>query len=729
VPPRRGFRPDVEGLRAVAILGVVLYHARVRALSGGYTGVDVFFVLSGFLITRLLWRELGERGRISFAGFYGRRARRLLPASALVLVSTVVASAYLLPPLEVAGVAKDGLASALYVANYRFAAQSTNYLASTGPPSPLLHYWSLGVEEQFYLIWPALLLAASLAWRGRRARAGERRAPSWGGAVAALSVVAVVSFGLSVWLTGIAEPWAFYSLPTRAWQLAAGGLVALLAPHIHRRLPQGAATLLGWAGAAGIGWSFAELGRSTPYPGFAALAPIGSTVALVAAGCASPRLGPGLVLDLKPLQFIGRISYAWYLWHWPALTLAPHIVGHPLGLGPRLGVAALCGVMAWGTTVVVEAPVRFSPWLAVRPRRSLTLGALLTSAGLAASALSPSALPALAGGGAVSAASLTGRSHDRPRARAAAPRRRPSRSVSSTTTTTVNPAVKHLEGLSGEVRAVVARSVTMQDVPANLDPPLSSASTSEAAPFFDGCFGSFTATSPPPCVYGDPHGPRTAVLFGDSHATMWFPAVDALAKQRGWRLVSLGKATCPPQEISMFSPDLGHPYWECQDWRAAALARIRRMRPALVIVGVDRHYLQSVDHITPFSQAWMRGWILTIKDLRQSGAQVVVMGPAPKPPFDVPDCLSAHLTSAVACTQTVAEAYDLKGDAAERRVIEKAGASYIDVRPWFCTATRCAAMVANLLVYRDDNHITVPFAQWLAPVLGAQLMVTTHGMF
>ncbi len=721
----------MEGLRAVAILGVVLYHARVSALSGGYTGVDVFFVLSGFLITRLLWRELGERRRISFANFYGRRARRLLPASALVLVSTVVASAYLLPPLEVAGVARDGLASALYVANYRFAAQSTNYLASTGPPSPFLHYWSLGVEEQFYLLWPALLLAASLVWQRRGAGGGERRRPpSWGGAVAALSVLAVVSFGLSVYLTRVAEPWAFYSLPTRAWQLAAGGLVALLAPHIRRHLPRGGATLLGWAGAAGIAWSFAELGPSTPYPGFAALAPIGSAVALVAAGSASPRLGPELVLDLKPFQFIGRISYAWYLWHWPALVLAPHVVGHPLGLGARLAVAALSGVMAWGTTVLVEAPVRFSPWLAGRARRSLTLGALLTSAGLAASALSPSALPALAGGGAVSAVPLTGRPHDRPRARAAPPpRHRPATTVPSTTTTTLSPAVKHLQALSGEVRAAVARSVSMQDVPANLDPPLATAATSEAPPFFDGCFGSFTATSPPPCIYGDPHGRRTVVLFGDSHATMWFPAVDAIAKQRGSRLVSLGKATCPPQEISMFSPDLGHQYWECQDWRAAALVRIRRMHPALVIVGVDRHYLQSVDHITPFSPAWMHGWTLTIKALRRSGAQVVVMGPAPKPPFDVPDCLSAHLTNAVACTQSVAETYDLKGDAAERRVIERAGASYIDVRPWFCTATRCAAMVGNLLVYRDDNHITVPFATWLAPVLGAKLMVVTHGLF
>jgi peptidoglycan/LPS O-acetylase OafA/YrhL len=165
--PERQFRPDIEGLRAVAVLGVVLYHAHVGILSGGFVGVDVFFAVSGYLITGLLWRELEGRGHINLLAFYGRRARRLLPASILVVIVTAIAARHWLPPLQTASVAKDGLTSALYVANYRFAFAQTNYLNATSSPSPFQHYWSLGVEEQFYLLWPLLLLAASLAWRYR----------------------------------------------------------------------------------------------------------------------------------------------------------------------------------------------------------------------------------------------------------------------------------------------------------------------------------------------------------------------------------------------------------------------------------------------------------------------------------------------------------------------------------------------------------------------------------
>jgi peptidoglycan/LPS O-acetylase OafA/YrhL len=253
--PSRQFRADIEGMRAVAVLGVVLYHAHVGILSGGFVGVDIFFVVSGYLITGLLWRELAADRRISLAGFYGRRARRLLPASMFVIVVTASAARRWMPPLHISSVMKDGVASALYVGNYRFAINQTDYLANSSP-SPFQHYWSLGVEEQFYLLWPLLLIASSMMWkryhRYQRARwlaRGGDGGPSRIDAAALLGLVTLGSFLLSLWLTHANQPWAFFSLPTRAWELGAGGLLALAAP-ATRRLPRPAAVALGWGGLA-----------------------------------------------------------------------------------------------------------------------------------------------------------------------------------------------------------------------------------------------------------------------------------------------------------------------------------------------------------------------------------------------------------------------------------------------------------------------------------------------
>src|ERR671930_2117758 len=241
---RDRFRADIEGLRGIAILAVVLYHAGSGGVEGGYVGVDVFYVVSGFLITGLLWDELRRAGRLSLVSFYARRVRRLLPAAVLVLVVTVIASSWWLSPLQARAVAKDAIAAALYLANYRFAALRTDYLADASP-SPLQHYWSLGVEEQFYLFWPLLVLGVFVV--GRRSRR-----PSLVCAVAILVMAGVMSFVLSLRLMAVSQPWAFFSLPTRAWEITAGGVVALGAPWL-RRLPGGAAAVFGWLGLGAIG--------------------------------------------------------------------------------------------------------------------------------------------------------------------------------------------------------------------------------------------------------------------------------------------------------------------------------------------------------------------------------------------------------------------------------------------------------------------------------------------
>jgi peptidoglycan/LPS O-acetylase OafA/YrhL len=703
---RRRFRKDIEGLRAVAIVAVVLYHAHVGAFPGGYVGVDVFFVISGYLITDHLWREVQERRGLSFGNFYARRIRRLLPASFLVLAATAIASAVILPPLTARATLKDGVACALYVGNYRFALLQTNYLTASAPPSPFQQYWSLGVEEQFYLIWPAVMLAASLVWRRRRSqRAPQAQAthgpPSRATAASVLAVIAVSSCAFSIWLTHASEPWAFFSLPTRAWELAVGGLIALGAPALGRLR---GAPLLGWLGLGMVLWSVFTFSGTTPFPGTAALVPVLGTTAIIAAGAAPAGWrGPAQVLRTAPMQVVGRVSYSWYLWHWPFLILVPAALGHALSLEQNLEVAALSFVVAIATFVLVERPVRVSSWLTSQPRRSLGLGAALSVGAVAACVLSVLSLPSLAGTGRAPVAS-------------AAVRATTARAQVATTPAS-NPVLSQLSEGTAAVNRQVRRTLSVKDVPANLEPSLPDANADEPPVFVDGCLDSYTDTSLRPCTFGDTASGTTVVLFGDSHAAMWFPAVDQAAQQFGWKLVNWTKATCPPFPLPIFSPVLGRTFTECDQWQADVLAQIQSIHPALVVLGVARHYT-DIYGFTPYSQVWLRGLGQEVAAIRATGAQVMVFGPVPKPPFDVPGCLSANLTNATACTVPVGVGLNEGGIAAETTAVTSNGGTYVDTQPWFCTLTTCAVMVDNLLVYRDDNHITAEYASFLTPVVG-----------
>jgi peptidoglycan/LPS O-acetylase OafA/YrhL len=696
--PRQGFRPDVEGLRAVAVLAVVFYHAGVPGIPGGYVGVDVFFVLSGFLITGLLYREVAATGRVSFSAFYARRVRRLLPAAMLVLVVTQVASARWLLPLEARSVAKDSIAAALYGANYRFAAEGTNYLAASGPPSPVQHYWSLGVEEQFYLVWPVILLLAVLT--GGRWRRGSRAAVA-----ATLVAIAVGSFMWSLGLTTTSPPWAFYSLPSRAWELAAGGLVALAAPEL-RRMPRRVGILLGWAGLGAVLWACIGLSGSTPFPGVAALAPVLGAVALVAAGGSGAPVGAHVLLSRRPLPAVGRMSYSWYLWHWPVLILGAAIAGHSLNLAERLLTVVLSAALALGTLVLVENPIRFAPGLARRPRRGLVLGATLTAGAVACALATAARLPALVGHGPEAAPIALGRVAAGP----VKPNHKPSPAATSALTRAEAPVV-----------AAVAHAETTQNVPPNLHPSLGKAAIDKAAPFFDGCALTWTATYQPRCAYADTASRTTVMLFGDSHAAQWFPTFDAIARARHWRLESLNKTTCPPLELPIFSPYLGRRYTECEQWRQEILARVRAEKPALVVLGVARHYT-DVYHFTVYSQAWLAGITQMVREIRAAGSPVLLLGPIPKPPADVPTCLSAHLSTVPACDlRRTATTVDVTGMTAELAATRAGGGRYLNVIPLFCTASRCPVIVGDNLVYRDDNHLTTAYASWLAPVIAAEL--------
>ena len=302
------FRPEVEGLRAVAVVLVLLYHAKLGAMSGGYIGVDVFFVLSGFLITSLLLRELATTGTVSLAAFWARRARRLLPASGLVVIATLIAGRVMLDGLSQGDLARDAIAASTFVANFRFLNVGTDYLAGGQATSPLLHFWSLAVEEQYYLVWPGLMLLLV-----RFARLTRRSL------IAVLCVMWVVSLVVCVRSTRSEPMWAFFMLPARAWELLSGALMAVVGGTVWKRAER-FRSIAGCVGLGVIVGAASAYDDSTRFPGLAALVPVVATGAVINAGALAG--GPGLLLCSRPLQWIGARSYAIYLWHFPVLLLA-----------------------------------------------------------------------------------------------------------------------------------------------------------------------------------------------------------------------------------------------------------------------------------------------------------------------------------------------------------------------------------------------------------------------
>jgi peptidoglycan/LPS O-acetylase OafA/YrhL len=371
------FRPDIEGLRGVAILLVVLYHVRLPPFLGGFVGVDIFFVLSGYLITGLLVREIESTGKLDLLTFYARRARRLLPALALTLFATMIVGFLVYSPLEQRFIAPTAYTTAAYVSNLHFAWFATDYLAMPAGANPLLHTWSLSVEEQFYFAWPILVLFAFRAKRDTDASKVRR-----GRILLFMSVVALVSFAACLWLTYTKQPWAFFSSPTRAWEFAIGGLGVLVGRTSWKQVTQA----LGWIGLAALLSAAVLFDERTSFPGFAALLPALGTVAVLCAGASGPDGGLVRYLSARPLQRIGKLSYSWYLWHWPVLTFAA-VIGGDISLWTRLLCLAFSLGLAAVTFRLIEDPLHHNKILAAKPIYALAMAACLYFFGVGASVL------------------------------------------------------------------------------------------------------------------------------------------------------------------------------------------------------------------------------------------------------------------------------------------------------------------------------------------------------
>ncbi len=370
-PEDRPFRPDVQGLRAVAILLVVLYHAAIPGITGGYVGVDIFFVISGFVITGVLLRERVATRRTSIVAFYGRRARRIIPAASLVIIVTVVAAFHYLGELTGHDTAIDGQWAALFLANFHFAAEQTNYLASQQPPSALQNFWSLAVEEQFYIVYPTIfLVTASLA----------RRFSLRGRIAAVLITVIVFSYAYSIVLTSTDAPSAFFSPLTRAWELALGGLIAVAGRSL-RRVPQSWAAMMSWLGFAMIVVASLTLTAATAYPGALVVLPVLGAGLIIAGGTAQPAWGVESLLRRRPFQLLGLISYSLYLWHWPILIIATQSRGTTtLPVWDNVMWLLVATAAAAITYWLLENPIRHSKFLIGRRGASIILGLCLIGA-------------------------------------------------------------------------------------------------------------------------------------------------------------------------------------------------------------------------------------------------------------------------------------------------------------------------------------------------------------
>ena len=746
------FRADIGGLRGVAILLVLFFHAAIPGFAGGFLGVDVFYVISGYLITGVLIREKQSTGKISLKTFYARRVRRLLPAATVVLLSTLLAAYFLAPRLLLSTIAFDIASAALFLSNMNFAHHATNYFAQTAP-SPVLHFWSLSVEEQYYMIYPAFFLLISRGTKKISLRVF-------------LSVLTIgsLSFWFATWLLTRNQSWAFFSLPSRAWELALGALIAASTYRLEK-LPKPILAIAGWCGGALLIFSAVTLKQSDPFPGPYALLPTLATALLLTAGLAYSAKKrkltllylPVAALTLLPLRYLGKISYSLYLWHWPILILAAYQYKDGLSLTQRAALAALSIILAAVTYHIIENPLRHGRIIGRSPQKNLTLAAvtilLVTSTSLAVSTHF----------NAVAAASVTAQTspltrllpeHQTPKpplVKNSPATAQPSPTQSSTPhplptppphripatppptpTTTPKPKVTPKPVAQIKLPALAAdgsRLATKDSlVPENLIPALIAADSDRPLPYNDRCH---TQQNLPPstkaCLYGDLNGTRTMVLFGDSHALAWFPAVEQVALANHWKLLSLTMSACTPADIPAFDRATNAVMQNCTLWRNQSIAKIIAAKPYVVLVTGTRGFVTSDENgnlIGGLQAApqWEAGMNRTLAKLKTASPHVVMIMDIPQSKYDPKLCLSQTPESTLACATPLSYAISPPGQAEEGKIATQNNVKIIDPTLWVCPTDPCPVVTGNLLIYLDAGHLTATYASALSQLLNTAVL-------
>lgn len=680
-PTRTGVRPEIQGLRAVAVSFVVLYHLWPARLPGGYVGVDVFFVVSGFLITGHLLRELEATGRVRLGRFWARRARRLLPSSLLVLVAAAAATVVWVPPALWRPFLVDTAGAATYVLNWLLAAQAVDYLAAEDAASPVLHYWSLSVEEQFYLVWPVLLLAAAVAAvrLGRRPRA----AAGW-----VVGAVTVASLAWSLHLTATSPSSAYFVTTTRAWQFGVGALLALVvarhggsagsAPRT-RALASGVG-LLAVIGAA------ATFDAATPFPGTAALVPTLGAALVVAAGSPPVTWSASRPLGWSPARWLGDVSYATYLWHWPPLVVLPYALGRTPRATDKLVLLVVVVLLAWLTTRYVEDPARRAHGRLATPRATLgaTAVAMAVVLGLCGAGIAR-------GDAAVAADAARAASYvaDPPRCFGAAALTEPGCPDPRLADVVVPAPAAAVDDTGDHARCWVVRD---------------SADLSSC---------SFGSTGP-----GVPH----VALVGDSHARALMDAFVALAEEGRLVVDTYVKAGCAWSTAVPRNDDAA--VRSCRDWRDQLGARLvaDAGRYDAVVTTSYAHERLEVPRGEERAAYASAGLVDAWAPVLARGTPVIAVRDVPWHPSSPNVCLeTTGRGDPSRCSEPRRAAFGAP-DPQVAAVERSPGAALLDLSDLFCDDARCPAVVGGVTVYRDGHHVTATYARTLADPLAARLL-------
>jgi peptidoglycan/LPS O-acetylase OafA/YrhL len=678
-PSGDGTRREIQVLRAVAVTAVIAFHLWPDQVSGGYVGVDVFFVVSGFLITAHLLRELDTTGTVRLRRFWARRIRRLLPASLAVILLTTVAILTLVPKFYWPTFLPEAIASAFYVENWALAANSVDYLAAENAPSPFQHFWSLAVEEQFYLIWPVLIVLTALVARlaAHAGPAGVRRA-----VVVALGVVAAGSLVYSIVATSATPDVAYFSSFTRAWEFGAGALLAALVGQWRPGRALGVTTTV--VGFAAILASVFLFGAATPFPGWAALLPIAGTVLVILAG--EPDVGPiRATYGFAPLRWMGDVSYSAYLVHWPPIVILPYVLGRDLGPLERLALFAVTWVLAAASYTWVENAARGRPLTRVWPTFASGLAGMLV------------------------VLIVAGIGYAVVRREAATP----------------DPPFEAL-------------TATQQDCfgAGSLDPEFAEACTEVSfadvtpsrlrmADDIPPIYGDECRTSPvddqlKACEFGDSASSEIAVLVGDSHAAQWFPAVEALAVERGWRLIVYFKAACAFSTAADAMTDV-ESRTSCVRWNDDVVAELAGLEPDWVFTSATRGTTFESQGSVSADEVAVTGFAERWAALVADRARVVVFVDTPEMDRTTIDCVVGSTGPRPDCARDESAAL-ARPDYLTPASGRVPGTTLVDLNDRLCPDGSCPAVIGAVIAYRDtSSHLTETFAKTLLPMLRAAI--------
>jgi peptidoglycan/LPS O-acetylase OafA/YrhL len=739
-------RPDIQGLRAIAVLAVVALHVGFGSLTGGFVGVDVFFAISGFLITQQLMRQVRTEGRVSLLGFYARRARRILPAATLVLLATVVYAAVFLGFVRTREIALDALWSAAFAANFRFAALETDYFSAALPPSPLQHYWSLAVEEQFYLVWPLVILACLWALRRRSRTAtaegsdkpdhrGRRRA-----LVIALGVGIVASLLASAVLTRTSPEAAYFSPFTRAWELGLGAIAAIA---FRDDGPQDAtarwrAQVLSAFGMFFIVCACLQFNDATPFPGTPALVPVLGSVFIIVAG--TLWHGPtvvGRLLSVPPLQVIGNWSYSLYLWHFPVLVLAELQLGRELRWWEQVLLVALAFGLAGLSYRFVEEPFRRGVlWRRRAPSWAGSLGhvalyplsvTLVAVTCFGANAYATGAArdgyqPAITLAEADSSDSSDSAGSSGSSGSSEEPQQPEVPASSAAPPATKAPEPDPLPAL---LKASVLAARKNQAIPTNLKPGLTHLSDDVESV---GECNYYSTNVRKLCPRGDVDAEKTMVIIGDSHARHWTPAVEEIAERSGYRAYVLAMPQCTVSLVTPDKIDSTDPMTSCDDFHDFMLASVKNLHPDLLLISsrpISAAYHDSSGRHTDredVRRAVYRGYQRLLDQVKPAAKRTVWLRDVPALEFDPATCLSRNKTLSP-CTYKPLESQqdgaDLQIQAAKSARVET-----VDLDDMFCDSVRiCTTVVGDTITHRDGHHLTATYSKELGRTLGERLKI------